>query len=73
MAPGTPRPHPPRFGFHHLLRRIEEMRQDAAGGDPDGLDRRVVLNRLCRELESEEALVLLRGFDRAYRQVIEGV
>ncbi len=73
MTSATPRPHPPRFGFHLLLRRIEEFSRDAEGGDLSALDRRVVLNRLCRELKAEEALVLLRGFDRAYRQVIEGV
>jgi hypothetical protein len=40
---------------------------------PGGLDRKVVLEWLCRELQAKPEALLLRGFDRAYRLVIEGV
>jgi hypothetical protein len=40
---------------------------------PDDLDRKVVLAWLSRELEAKPEALLLRGFDRAYRLVIEGV
>lgn len=60
-----------RFGFEHLLHIVERYRHEADG--PAAMDRRRVLLRLQRELAVEEALLLQRGFDKAYRRVVEGV
>lgn len=60
-----------RFGFEHLLCIVERYRHEA--DEPAAMDRRRVLLRLQRELAVEEALLLQRGFDKAYRRVVEGV
>jgi hypothetical protein len=41
--------------------------------DPVSLDRKRVLGWLCAEWDCKPEALLLRGFDRAYRLVIEGV
>ncbi len=60
-----------RFGYEHIVAQLERLRREAA--DPAELDRRRVLARLCAAFAAEEALLLERGFDRAYRRMIEGV
>jgi hypothetical protein len=37
------------------------------------LDRLVVLERMRQEFGTEPEVLLQRGFDKAYRQVLEGV
>ena len=64
-----------KLRFDDIVQAIRAQ-QDAlrgAGGAAEALDRRAVLARLCAAFEMDEALLLLRGFDRAYRRVIEGV
>jgi hypothetical protein len=63
----------PRFGYHYLLRRIGELLGEAGGAATESMDRRRVLARLCAELNAPETLLLERGFDKAYRQIVEGV
>lgn len=63
----------PRFGYHHLLRRMGDLLAEAGGPASETMDRRRVLARLCMELHAPENLLLERGFDRAYRQIVEGV
>lgn len=60
-----------KLRFDEIVRAIRE--QAAADAGPDALDRRAVLARLCVTFDVKEELLLLRGFDRAYRRVIEGV
>jgi hypothetical protein len=60
-----------KLRFDELVRAIREQARTA--DHPDALDRRRVLARLCAEFAVQEELLLLRGFDRAYRRVIEGV
>jgi hypothetical protein len=69
---------PPRFGFELLLARLLRYRAEAQGdaqGDalPEAMDRLNVLRRLQAELGVEAALLLERGFDKAYRRAVEGV
>ncbi len=64
-------PRPGRFGYVQIVERIARMRE-AAGG-VEGLDRRAVLDALCRVFQADEGLLQERGFDKAYRRVIEGV
>lgn len=63
----------PRFGYHRLLRRLGELLAEAGGPATETMDRRRVLARLCAELNAPETLLLERGFDKAYRQIVEGV
>ena len=51
----------------HIGRAREEVQ------NADELDRRVLIERLCRELDVDEATLLERGFDKAYRRIVEGV
>ena len=66
-----PAPLPTRFGYERLVTLIEAYRDRAT--DRAELDRRRVLARLQAELGCDEALLRRRGFDRAYRQIVEGV
>ncbi|MBI3992330.1 MAG: hypothetical protein HY342_03580 [Candidatus Lambdaproteobacteria bacterium] len=66
-----PEPASPRFGYERLVTLIEVYRARAT--DRTALDRRRVLAWLQGELGCDEALLRLRGFDRAYRQIVEGV
>lgn len=67
----------PRFGYARVLERLLAYRAEAearpGGAPPDALDRRRVLARLGAELGAEPELLLARGFERAYRRVVEGV
>ncbi|MEE8554737.1 MAG: hypothetical protein V3T00_02670 [bacterium] len=54
-----------------LLETIRGYRAEAAGVET--LDRRVVLTRLMGQFGVDEEELALRGFDRAYRLVVEGV
>jgi hypothetical protein len=64
----------PRFGMPVLLRKLRDYRREAEErGQRDAMDRRRVLHRLAEELGAEPALLLERGFDKAYRRVVEGV
>ncbi len=60
-----------RFGYIQLVDHIGRAREEAQ--DAADLDRRVLMERLCRELEVDEATLLERGFDKAYRRIVEGV
>ncbi len=71
---GAGQPHaPPRFGYHLLLRRLGDLLSEAGGPTSEAMDRRRVLALLCAELQAPETLLLARGFDKAYRQIVEGV
>jgi hypothetical protein len=61
----------PRFGFVHLLYAIADYAKSARCAND--LDRLVVLERMRQEFETEPETLLQRGFDKAYRQVMEGV
>ena len=61
----------PRFGFIHLVGAIAEYTKSARCAND--LDRTVVLERMRQEFETEPEVLLQRGFDKAYRQVMEGV
>lgn len=62
---------PRRFGFVHLVDAIAEHAQSARC--ENDLDRLVVLERMRVLFETEPDVLLRRGFDKAYRQVMEGV
>ena len=62
---------PPRFGYPDLEAELLSLAGQAAA--PRDLDRRTLLERLGRKSGAEEAVLLRRGFDRAYRRLIEGV
>jgi len=62
---------PPRFGFPDLEAELLSLAGQATA--PRDLDRRTLLERLGRKFGAEEAVLLRRGFDRAYRRLIEGV
>jgi hypothetical protein len=64
-------PAPRRFGYERLLTLISAYGAHAT--DRSALDRRRVLAWLQGELGCDEALLLRRGFDRAYRRIVEGV
>lgn len=64
----------PRFGIPVLVQRLRAYQREAdARRERGAMDRRRVLRRLAEELGADEALVLERGFDKAYRRVVEGV
>ena len=67
-AGGAPLPH---FGYVHLLNAIADYAKSARC--ENDLDRLVVLERMRQEFETEPETLLSRGFDKAYRQVVEGV
>ena len=56
---------PPQAAAHDGLRAERAL--------PDAMDRLRVLRRLQAELGVEAELLLQRGFDKAYRRVVEGV
>lgn len=64
-------PRPSRIGFEGLLEVLDRYRAEARCANE--LDRRHLLFRLGAELELEEAELLRRGFDKAYRRIVEGV
>ncbi len=71
--PAAPRgaPSGAKFGFDDLLQAI---RQHAGGARcANDLDREVVLERMRTLFGVEPEVLLRRGFDKAYRHVVEGV
>ena len=62
---------PRRIGFEGLLEVLGRYRGEARCDNE--LDRRHVLFRLSQELGLAEAELLERGFDKAYRRMVEGV
>ena len=60
-----------KLSFEIVLDAVEAYAKTVQS--PDGLDRKTVLDSVCRELQAKPEALLLRGFDRAYRLVIEGV
>ena len=65
------RSRPSRIGFEGLLEVLDRYRAEARCANE--LDRRHLLFRLGAELELEENELLRRGFDKAYRRIVEGV
>jgi hypothetical protein len=61
----------PRFGYVHLVDAIADYAKTARCAND--LDRLVVLERMRQEFATEPEVLLQRGFDKAYRQVLEGV
>jgi len=61
----------PRFGFLHLVDAIAEYAKSARC--ENDLNRLVVLERMRQEFGTEPEVLLERGFDKAYRQIMEGV
>jgi len=62
---------PPKFGFTHLLGAMETYA--ASARCENDLDREVVLERMRQHFGTEADVVLRRGFDKAYRRIVEGV
>ena len=60
-----------RFGYIQLVEQIGQLRQESQ--NPDELDRRNLIERLCLDLGVDEATLMERGFDKAYRRIVEGV
>ena len=60
-----------KLSFEIVLDAVEAYAKTVQS--PDDLDRKVVLAWLSRDFEAKPEALLLRGFDRAYRLVIEGV
>ena len=60
-----------KFGYQELLARVEREIALHAGEDESG--RRPVLWAMALHFETEESVVLRRGFDKAYRLAVEGV
>jgi hypothetical protein len=61
----------PSFGFVHLVSAIADHAKSARC--ESDLDRLVVLERMRQEFDTAPETLLARGFDKAYRQVMEGV
>lgn len=60
-----------RVGFEGMLEVLLRYRGEARCENE--LDRRHVLFRLTQELSLSEEDILARGFDKAYRRMVEGV
>lgn len=76
QAPAAGGPAVPRFGYALLLERLRAYQAQAAAQQPaaaGAMDRRRVLARLAAELQAPPEVLLRRGFDRAYRLVVEGL
>ena len=61
----------PKFGYAELAARVASEISSQAGGD--GAGRRQVLRALALHFETGEAVLLRRGFDKAYRMAVEGL
>ena len=71
-----PPPRPARIGFEGLLRVLLRYRDEPSRGEvrrPNELDRMHLLRRAGQELGLSERGLLERGFDKAYRRMVEGV
>ncbi len=68
---------PGRFGYVHIVERLAALHREAQCESKHGaavpFDRRQVLRSLCLAFDAEEGVLLRRGFDRAYRRIVEGV
>ena len=64
------KPKTKRFGFSKILESLAAIQHR---GGVEMMDRQEMLALLAVELEVEEAELLQKGFDRAYRQIVEGV
>lgn len=62
---------PGKFGFQDLLAAVEHYA--ASARCENDLDREVVLERMRQEFAVEPDVLLRRGFDKAYRRVVEGM
>ena len=62
---------PGKFGFQDLLEAVETYASSARC--ENDLDRDIVLERMRHEFAVESDVLLRRGFDKAYRRVVEGV
>ncbi len=72
MRPPAPRfPVRRKINYPLLLETIRGYGEEAAG--TEALDRRMVLARLMAQFGVDEEELALRGFDRAYRLIVEGV
>jgi hypothetical protein len=60
-----------KFGFQDLLKAVEDYA--ASARCQNDLDREVVLERMRQQFAVEPDVLLRRGFDKAYRRVVEGV
>ena len=60
-----------KLSFPLVLEALARYRDEATGWE--SLDRRDVLARLQREFDASAEELALRGFDRAYRLIVEGV
>ena len=60
-----------KLSFPLVLETLARYRDEAP--DWEALDRREVLRRMERDLETDGEELALRGFDRAYRLIVEGV
>jgi hypothetical protein len=61
----------PKFGFPRLLKAVEDYA--ASARCENDLDRDVVLERMRHQFQVDADVLLRRGFDKAYRRVVEGV
>ena len=67
---------PARIGFEGLLRLLLRYRSEARGYEQlreNELDRQHLLFRAGQELGLSERGLLERGFDKAYRRMVEGI
>ena len=72
----NPPPRPACIGFEGLLRLLLRYRSEAREYEQlreNELDRQHLLFRAGRELGLSERGLLERGFDKAYRRMVEGV
>lgn len=67
----APKPRARRFGIAQIVAAIAEHAKSARCAND--LDRMVVLERMRLVFDTEPEVLLRRGFDKAYRQVMEGV
>ena len=60
-----------KFGYEHIMHSL--IRMAKAPGGVAAMDRQAALSWVGLELKADRELLLQRGFDRAYRQIVEGV
>jgi AraC-like DNA-binding protein len=60
-----------KFGFIELQQAMDTYA--ASARCENDLDREVVLERMRQEFGVESPVLLRRGFDKAYRRIVEGV
>ena len=67
----SPTAKPGKFGFADLQQAMDAYA--ASARCENDLDRDVVLERMRQEFGVESPVLLRRGFDKAYRRIVEGV